>query len=130
MSQVIIRLTLSSNAVGPFDIHTGSTATTPIKTGVTRDQIIAGVVLNLPGSVAGIQYTIFVVNKQPGCNDEAVAKKIIVYEDDVTPTPHQLIRRLILLLTHLRQLILLRIHLHQQILQPILQHQPTPLRIL
>ena len=49
MSQVIIRLTLSSNAVGPFDIHTGSTATVPIRTGVTRDQLVAGVVLDLPG---------------------------------------------------------------------------------
>mgnify|MGYP000865751297 CR=1 FL=1 len=57
MSQVIIRLTLSSNAVGPFDIHTGSTATVPIRTGITRDQIVAGVVLDLPGSDAGIQYT-------------------------------------------------------------------------
>jgi len=73
MSQVIIRLTLSSNAIGPFDIHTGSTQTTPIKTGVSRDQITAGVVLDLPGSVAGIQYTIFVVNKQPGCNNETVS---------------------------------------------------------
>ena len=87
MSQVIIRLTLSSNAIGPFDIHTGSTATVPIRTGITRDQIVAGVVLDLPGSVAGIEYTIFVVNKQPGCNDETVSKKIIVYDDDVTPTP-------------------------------------------
>jgi len=76
MGQVIIRLTLSSNAVGPFDIHTGSTQTVPIRTGITRDQIVAGVVLDLPGSVAGIEYTIFVVNKQPGCNDETVSKKI------------------------------------------------------
>ena len=30
MAQVIIRLTLSSNAIGPFDIHTGSTQTTLI----------------------------------------------------------------------------------------------------
>jgi len=73
MSQVIIRLTLASNAVGPFDIHTGSTTTVPVRTGVTRDQLVAGVVLDLPGSNAGIQYTIFVVNKQPGCNDEAVS---------------------------------------------------------
>jgi len=86
MSQVIIRLTLSSNAVGPFSIYTASTATTPIKTGVTRDQIIAGVVLDLPGSVAGIQYLILVVNKQVGCNNETVSKQVVVYESAVTPT--------------------------------------------
>ena len=62
MAQVIIRLTLSSNAVGPFNIYTGSTSTTPLKTNQTRDQITAGVVIDLTGSVGGTQYTIFVVN--------------------------------------------------------------------
>jgi len=53
MSQVIIRLTLSSNAIGPFNIYTGSTLTTPIKSQQTRDHIIAGVELDLPGTPSG-----------------------------------------------------------------------------
>ena len=78
MAQVIIRLTLSSNAIGPFNIYTGSTSTTPIKVNQTRDQITAGVVLDLPAEPTGTQYDIFVVNKQPGCNDETVSKKVTV----------------------------------------------------
>jgi len=70
MEQFIIRLTLDSNAVGPFNIYTGSTSTTPIKSNQTRDQIIAGVLIDLPGEPTGTQYTIFVENKQPGCEDQ------------------------------------------------------------
>ena len=80
MSQVIIRLTLSSNAIGPFDIYTGSTSTTALMTGQTRDQIIAGVVLTLPSSATGIQYTILVVSLQSDCNDETVSKTVVVYD--------------------------------------------------
>jgi hypothetical protein len=49
-------------------------------TGQTRDQIIAGVVLTLPSSPTGIQYTILVVSLQSDCNDETVSKTVVVYD--------------------------------------------------
>lgn len=79
MEQFIIRLTLDSNAVGPFNIYTGSTSTTPIKSNQTRDQIIAGVLIDLPGEPTGTQYTIFVENKQPGCEDQTISQRVTVF---------------------------------------------------
>ena len=86
MAQIIIRLTLSSNANGPFNIYTGSTSTTPIRVNQTSDQIAAGVVLDLTGFTTGTEYTIFVVNKQPGCNDDTISKKFTVF-GDILPSP-------------------------------------------
>ena len=79
MAQFIVRLTLDSNAIGPFDIYTGSTSTTPIKVNQTRDQLTAGVVISLPGSTFGTQYTILVVNTQDGCNDLLVSHTVTAY---------------------------------------------------
>ena len=79
MAQFIIRLTLDSNAVGPFDIYTGSTSTTPIKTNQTRDQLIAGVLINLPGATFGTNYPIYIINTQDGCNDLVVSHNIVAY---------------------------------------------------
>lgn len=44
---VIIKFSGLNNAVGPFDIFTGSTGSTAVYTGVTRTQMITGVVLTL-----------------------------------------------------------------------------------
>lgn len=44
---VIIKFSGSNNAVGPFDIFTGSTGTTAVYTGITRTQMISGVVMTL-----------------------------------------------------------------------------------
>lgn len=86
MSDVLIKLTPSSDAVGPFSIYTGSTTTTPIETGVTRTEITEGVIVDLPGTPSGVEYTVYIVNNQPGCDDETVAKKIVIVQP-FTPTP-------------------------------------------
>lgn len=44
---VLVQMTLGSTAIGPFDVYTGSTGTTAIYTGVTRSELIDGVVLTL-----------------------------------------------------------------------------------
>jgi hypothetical protein len=87
MSQVILRLSLDSNAIGPFSLYTGSTSTTPILTGQTRDQLVAGVVVNLDAAVTGTTYTLIFQNNQPGCDQNTVSKQITVYGDGNTPTP-------------------------------------------
>src|SRR6056300_1167168 len=79
MAQVVLRLTLGTNAIGPFSIYTGSTSTTPILTGQTRDQLVAGVVYDFPATTGGTQYTLTFENNQPGCGDQTVTKQIIIY---------------------------------------------------
>jgi hypothetical protein len=97
MAQVIIRLTLSSNAIGPFDIHTGSTETVPIASNLSRDQLIYGNSVNLDGSEEGTSYTLYIVSKESECGN-VISKQIIVYDDEesvrsgdrspvVTPSP-------------------------------------------
>jgi hypothetical protein len=83
MAQVIIRLTLSSNAIGPFDIHTGSTATSPIALNLTRDQLIYGQIVELDGSEEGTRYDLFIVSKETDCGN-VIEKEIIVFDDDST----------------------------------------------
>jgi hypothetical protein len=87
MSQVILRLSLDSNAIGPFSIYTGSTSTQPLLTGQTRDQLVAGVVINLDAAVTGTTYTLIFQNNQPNCDQNTVSKQITVYGNDNTPTP-------------------------------------------
>jgi hypothetical protein len=87
MSQVILRLSLDSNAIGLFSIYTGSTSTQPLLTGQTRDQLVAGVVINLDAAVTGTTYTLIFQNNQPNCDQNTVSKQITVYGDDNTPTP-------------------------------------------
>ena len=79
MPQVVLRLTLGTNAVGPFSIYTGSTSGTPILTQQTRDQLVAGVVYDFPATTGGTQYTLTFENNQPGCEDQTVTKQIIIY---------------------------------------------------
>ena len=98
MAQIIVRLTLSSNAVGPFDIFTGSTETVPIGENFTRDELIYGVNINLDGSTQGTPYTLFIVSKESDCGN-VISKNILVYDQDeiirkdsnrgpdVTPSP-------------------------------------------
>ena len=81
MAQVVLRLTLSSNSVGPFNIYTGSTSTEPILSGQTRDQLVAGVVYNFPAEPTGTTYNLTFENKQPDCNNQALTKSIIIYGD-------------------------------------------------
>ena len=52
---VIVKFDGTNNAVGPFDIYTGSTGTTAIYSGVTRTEMIYGVVLTLsdPAAICG-----------------------------------------------------------------------------
>ena len=86
MTDLILRLTLDTNAVGPFSIYTGSTSTTALYTGVTRSELIAGYTIQLQGSNSGTTYTLIIQNNQPNCDDNVVSKTIIVY-DNSTPTP-------------------------------------------
>jgi hypothetical protein len=44
---VLVKFNGTNNAVGPFDIYTGSTGTTAVYTGVTRIEMISGVTLTL-----------------------------------------------------------------------------------
>ena len=54
---VLVQMTVGSTAVGPFDIFTGNTGTTAIYTGVTRTQLISGVIVNLTDPLACITPT-------------------------------------------------------------------------
>jgi hypothetical protein len=87
MSQIILRLSLDSNAIGPFSIFTGSTSTEPILTGQTRDQLVSGVVLDVYAASSGTTYTFVIQNNEPGCEDNIVSKDITIYGPAETPTP-------------------------------------------
>ena len=41
-AEIIIRLTVDSNGIGPFSIYTGSTETVPLVSGVTRFNLQSG----------------------------------------------------------------------------------------
>ncbi len=79
MTDLILRLTLDTNAVGPFSIYTGSTTTTALYTGVTRNELIVGYTIQLDGSSTGSTYTLIIQNNQPGCDDNVVSKTIAYY---------------------------------------------------
>ena len=49
---VLVRISPYSTAIGPFDVYTGTTATTAVYSAQTRNQMIAGVVLPLYDPVA------------------------------------------------------------------------------
>jgi hypothetical protein len=46
-TNVIIRITSNTNAIGPFDIYKDSLSTEPIFTGLTRQQMLDGIVVQL-----------------------------------------------------------------------------------
>ena len=50
---IIVRLTSDTNALGPFDIYTGSTSEVAIETNVNRTEMFNGVVIELPGDDPG-----------------------------------------------------------------------------
>jgi hypothetical protein len=79
MSQIILRLSLDSNALGPFSLYTGSTTTTAIQTGITRDQLTAGIVVDLPATPEGTNYTLIIQNNQPDCDDNDVVKTVTLF---------------------------------------------------
>jgi hypothetical protein len=87
MSQVILRLSLDSNAIGPFSLFTGSTETTPIESGITRDQLVAGIVVDLPAASTGTTYLLIFQNNEPGCDDNIVQKQVTIYGPEVSPSP-------------------------------------------
>jgi hypothetical protein len=87
MSQVILRLSLDSNAIGPFSLYTGSTETTPIETEITRDQLVAGIVVDLPAASTGTTYLLIFQNNEPGCDNNIVQKQVTIYGPEVSPSP-------------------------------------------
>lgn len=87
MTQIILRLTLSSNSVGPFNVYTESIDTTPIRTEVTREELVAGLVIELEGSISGILHKVIVENVQEGCEDQVIEKEITVYSEQPDPSP-------------------------------------------
>jgi hypothetical protein len=46
-TNVIIRITSNTNAIGPFDIYVDSLDSTPIRTGVSRQEMLDGVVIQI-----------------------------------------------------------------------------------
>jgi len=102
MANVIIRLTIGSNAKGPFDVYSGSTNDTPLISGASRLDLQRGEVVDLPGTVNGTEYIITVVDTFSEEYSEYVEKKIVVYDDEeeeqrlkrsnpeMTPTPSAL----------------------------------------
>ena len=54
---VLVQMTVGSTALGPFNIFTGNTGTTAVYTGVTRTQLIEGVILTLTNPAACITPT-------------------------------------------------------------------------
>lgn len=87
MCQVVLSLSLSSNAVGPFNVYTGSTATTPILTELTREHLITGVSYDFPAEPTGTTYTIIFENTQPDCDesDEKILSKTIILYSEIPP---------------------------------------------
>lgn len=45
LSGIVVSLPSYSNAIGLFDVYTGSTGTTAVFTAKTRDEMVSGVVL-------------------------------------------------------------------------------------
>lgn len=45
LSGLIVSIPYTINAIGPFDVFTGSTGTTAVFVGKTRDEMISGVTL-------------------------------------------------------------------------------------
>lgn len=46
-TNVIIRITSNTNAIGPFDIYLNSLDSVPVRTGVTREELIDGIVIQI-----------------------------------------------------------------------------------
>lgn len=86
MAQIIVRLTLSSNAIGPYSIYVDSIESEPIHTGITRDQLVAGLPISLPAHGGGVEYKIIIQNNQDGCQD-TIVKNIVLYDETPAPTP-------------------------------------------
>jgi len=89
MTQVILRLTLSSNSIGPFNVYIDSLDTDPIHSGVSRDQLTAGLVLTLQGTTGGTIYKIIVENLQENCDNQTIIKEITVFDNTPEPTSTQ-----------------------------------------
>jgi len=86
MAQIVVRLTLSSNSIGPYSIYVDSLDSTPVAVGITRDQLIAGYNLELPSHDGGVEYTILIQNNQVGCED-VIERTVILYDETPAPTP-------------------------------------------
>jgi hypothetical protein len=102
MANVIIRLTIGSNARGPFNVYSGSTSDIPLISGASRFDLQKGEIVDLPGSVNGTEYIITIVDTFSEEYSEYVEKKVVVYDDEeeeqrlirsnpeMTPTPSAL----------------------------------------
>jgi len=89
MTQVILRLTLSSNSIGPFNVYIDSLDTDPVYSSVTREQLVAGIVLTLQGTTGGTIYQVIVENLQENCENQTIIKEITVFDNTPEPTPTQ-----------------------------------------
>ena len=87
MTQVILRLTLSSNSIGPFNVYIDSLDTDPVYSSVTREQLVAGIVLTLQGTTGGTIYQVIVENLQENCENQTIVKEITVFDNTPEPTP-------------------------------------------
>lgn len=79
----IVRISPGSNAIGPFDIYTGSTGTTAIYTSVSRDEMVYGKVITLSDPIGCITPT----PTPTTSNTPTPTPTPTVTPSGVTPTP-------------------------------------------
>lgn len=85
---VLVQMTVASTALGPFNVYTGNTGTTAVYTGVTRTQMIDGVVLILNNPAACVTPTPSVTPSfTPTPTITPTVTPTIPLTPSVTPTP-------------------------------------------
>jgi hypothetical protein len=87
MTQVVLRLTLSSNSIGPFNVYVNSMDDSPVFGNVSRDELKSGLILDLEGSVSGIVHKVYVESLQDICDTRIIEKDITVFSEEPDPSP-------------------------------------------
>lgn len=87
MTQVVLRLTLSSNSIGPFNVYVNSMDEQPVFGNVSRDELKSGLIIDLQGSVSGIVHKVYVESLQDDCDTRIIEKDITVFSEEPDPTP-------------------------------------------
>lgn len=82
MGKIILRLTIGSNALGPFNVYVDSMSNDPIISATTRFDLQAGKEVDLVGSEEGIEYTIYVKEDKESCDSPTISKKVVIYDDE------------------------------------------------
>lgn len=82
MGQIILRLTVGSNAVGPFNVYVDTLDSDPVISATTRFNLQKGEVLELDGSINGTEYTIFIKEDKEICDSPTISKKVVIYDDE------------------------------------------------